>query len=143
MSIIRYPTLHIWTDGGSRSNPGPAAIGVVIRTPEGVDIWTESRYLGSPISNNQAEYQAFIAGILQAKALGATSVYCFLDSKLVVEQLNGRYKVKDVGMQQQWQIAQQNLSAFTAATITYVPRAENADADRLVNQALDKAVGRS
>ena len=130
--------VQLWTDGGSRGNPGQAAIGVIIKDQQGAVLWQEGRYLGQPISNNQAEYQALYAGVLKAKDLGAQNLEGFLDSKLVVEQVHGRYKVKDAGLYQWWLQVQTALQGFEAWQLSYVPRAQNAAADGLVNQALDQ-----
>lgn len=130
--------LHIWSDGGSRGNPGRAAIGIVIKDDQGQEVWRQGQYLGQPISNNQAEYQALYQALHQAQQLQATSITCHLDSQLVVEQVNGRYKVKDDGLRQWWQKIQTILQTFTYAQVVYVPRAQNAQADAIVNQVLDQ-----
>ena len=129
--------LKMWTDGGSRGNPGKAAIGIVISDGQSV-VFEEGRYLGDLISNNQAEYQALYRGLLELKEMGAKRVRCHLDSQLVVEQINGRYKVKDAGLREWWQKIQELMQSFESIEVVYVPRAQNAAADSLVNQALDE-----
>ncbi len=129
----------IHSDGGSRNNPGEAAIGVVIATPEGEVVETISRRLGIA-TNNQAEYAGVIAGLERAKELGAEEVECVLDSELVVKQLRREYKVKHPDLAPLF-IKMHNLSTFfKKVTYTHVRREENKEADRLVNEALDAEV---
>ena len=130
--------LVVHVDGGARGNPGPAAIGVVISKPDG-ELVDE---LGEPIgaaTNNVAEYRALLRGVEQAAALGAREVELVNDSELIARQLTGAYKVKHPAMKPLFEEAVAALRAFDSWTITTVPRAENARADELVNQALDAA----
>ncbi len=132
-------TIIIHSDGGARGNPGPAGIGAVLTSPTGTVLVEISRYIGET-TNNQAEYQALTAGIERAVQLGATSVQCYLDSQLVVRQLNREYKVKDQALAQ-WFVKIHNLSVqIGSVTFTHVPREQNGHADRLVNQAIDAAL---
>ncbi len=128
----------IHVDGGSRGNPGPAAAGAVLRTPDGVVVDEASRTIGRA-SNNVAEYEAVLLGLERARALGATEVELVNDSELIAKQLNGRYKVKHVDMKPLYARAREALGGFDRWSIRSVPRAQNADADRLVNAALDAA----
>jgi ribonuclease HI len=130
--------LVIHVDGGSRGNPGPAAAGAVLRTPDGVVVDEASRTIGRA-SNNVAEYEAVLLGLDRARALGATEVELVNDSELIAKQLNGRYKVKHVDMKPLYARAREALGEFDRWSIRSVPRAQNADADRLVNAALDTA----
>jgi ribonuclease HI len=130
--------LVIHVDGGSRGNPGPAAAGAVLRTTDGVVVDEASRTLGRA-TNNVAEYQAVLLGLERARALGATEVELVNDSELIAKQLNGRYKVKHVDMKPLYATARDALAGFERWSIRSVPRAQNADADRLVNAALDAA----
>jgi ribonuclease HI len=130
--------LVIHVDGGSRGNPGPAAAGAVLRTTDGVGVDAASRTIGRA-SNNVAEYQAVLLGLERARALGATEVELVNDSELIAKQLNGRYKVKHVDMKPLYARARAALGDFERWSIRSVPRAQNADADRLVNAALDAA----
>jgi len=127
----------IYTDGGCRHNPGPAAIGVVIYDPTGAKLATISHYLGLG-TNNQAEYQAVIAGLEKAGVLGATDVEVRADSQLIVEQLNGRYKVKDEALRPLFQKAFALSRRFHNFSICHIPREANREADRLACQALDR-----
>lgn len=132
-------TVQIWTDGGSRSNPGPAAIGVVIKNGEDT-VFEVGEFLGLSVSNNQAEYQALYKGLVQARQMQATHIECFLDSQLVVEQVNERYKVKDTGLREWWKKIKTLLEEFEQWSVSYVPRAQNAQADKIVNQTLDEVL---
>lgn len=131
--------LVLHTDGGSRGNPGPAAIGVVVEVEK--DGQTELLgEIGETIgvaSNNVAEYRAIIRGLEEAERLGAASVSCLLDSQLVVEQLNGNYRVKHADMKPLHASVQDLRSRFALVTFQHVRREQNQEADRLVNEALD------
>lgn len=132
-------TFIIYSDGGARGNPGPAAIGAVILSLDGEVIKEISKTIGET-TNNQAEYQAIIAGLEAAKDLGAESVECFLDSELVVKQLKREYKVKNKELAPLF-LKVHNLSVqFKKISYTHVPREKNKEADRLVNEALDAVV---
>lgn len=125
----------IWTDGGARGNPGPAAAGVVVRDGDGL-VWQNGVFLGET-TNNQAEYQALQLGLEKARQLGASDIQVHMDSQLVVEQVNGRYKVKEPALKERHEAVRKQLEEFGEWQLQYVPRAQNADADKLVNQALD------
>jgi ribonuclease HI len=131
--------LIIYSDGGARGNPGPAAIGVAIydiaNTHE--PIVTISKFLGHT-TNNQAEYHALLAGLEQAHKLGAKELTCFLDSELVVKQLTGKYKVRESGLADLVGEILRLQNKFTRIDYRHVPREKNKLADRLVNEALDK-----
>ncbi len=128
--------LHV--DGGARGNPGPAAIGVVVSDPDGTVI----DELGEPIgvaTNNVAEYRAVIRGVEWARSLGADELEIVGDSELIARQLSGAYKVKHPSMKPLYEEAMRALSAIERWSIRTVPRALNARADALVNEALDGA----
>jgi len=123
------------TDGGARGNPGPAAIGYVLAVG-GRPVVEGSQYIGKA-TNNRAEYVALIKGLRRALEEGAEEVACYLDSELLVEQLNGRYKVKDAGLKPLF-VEVRNLSErFSRVSFTHVPREKNKRADKLVNKALN------
>ncbi len=128
--------LHV--DGGARGNPGPAAIGVVISDPDGTLIEELAERIGVA-TNNVAEYRAVLRGLERARALGADEVSLIGDSELVAKQLTGVYKVKHPAMRELHQEASRALGGFARWQIRTVPRAQNAGADALVNQALDAA----
>lgn len=132
----------IYADGGARGNPGPAAIGVVIADKNGKVIEEISEYIGTT-TNNQAEYQAVIAGlakvILENRQDEDLSVICFLDSQLISEQLSGRYKIKNEGLKPLfWQTRELILRLKGRIDFQYIPRSQNKRADQLVNLALNK-----
>jgi len=128
--------LVIYTDGAARGNPGPAAIGVVLKDERGNTVATISRCLGKA-TNNQAEYTAVIAGLEKAISLGTKQVLLKSDSELVVKQLMGLYKVKNADLRELYQKVMKltgQLEKFSAANI---PREQNKQADALCNKALD------
>ena len=128
--------LTVNVDGGARGNPGPAAIGVVVRDADGEVLEEYGERIGRA-TNNVAEYKALLRGIELAAAHGGGELELIGDSELVVRQVEGRYKVKDATMRELHAEVKRRLEGFDAWSIRHVRRAENADADRLVNQALD------
>lgn len=128
--------LVVNVDGGARGNPGPAAIGVVVRDTDGQILSTVSETIGEA-TNNVAEYRALLAGIEQARSLGAESLELLGDSELVVKQVRGEYKVKNAGIKPLHADVLEALRVFTDWTIDHVRREQNAEADALVNDALD------
>jgi len=126
----------VHVDGGARGNPGPAAAGAVIWTPEGGVLDEASEAIGVA-TNNVAEYRGLLLGLARARELGAGEVEVVNDSELVQKQVNGLYKVKHPDMKPLHAAAMQALQDFERWTMRSVPRAQNADADALVNQALD------
>jgi ribonuclease HI len=129
-------TLTIYTDGAARGNPGPAAIGVVLKDQAGNIVAEISRCLGST-TNNQAEYLAIIAGLEKAVSLGAGSITVKSDSELVVKQINGLYKIKNTALRPLYQQVVQFVGQLQGFSISYIPREQNAAADALANKALD------
>ncbi len=130
--------LVVHVDGGSRGNPGPAAAGAVLRTPDGELVAEASQTIGRA-TNNVAEYRALLLGLERARELGATVVEVVNDSELIAKQITGRYKVKHADMKPLHAEARRALAGFDRWSIRSVPRAQNADADALVNAALDAA----
>ena len=126
-------------DGGARGNPGPAAIGVVVRDADGAVLEALGETIGRA-TNNVAEYRGLLLGLRRARELGAHEVEVVNDSELVAKQVNGVYKVKHAAMKPLHREALEALSAFDVWRVRSVPRAQNADADALVNQALDAAI---
>jgi ribonuclease HI len=129
--------LTVNVDGGARGNPGPAAIGVVVRDQDGAVLEELGEAIGRA-TNNVAEYRALLRGIELAAAHGGTEVELIGDSELVVRQVEGRYKVKDATLRELYEEAKRELAAFETWSIRHVRREANADADRLVNAALDR-----
>jgi len=128
--------VHI--DGGARGNPGPAAAAAVVSSPAGELLDEHARLLGTA-TNNVAESRALLLGIERALALGASEVELVGDSELIAKQVSGIYKVKHAAMRPLHADAMQALRGFERWSIRTVPRAQNADADALVNAALDQA----
>ncbi len=129
--------LIIYTDGGARGNPGPAAIGAVLKDKSGKAVAEISVYIGET-TNNQAEYRAVIAALEKAKKLGGSELEFFLDSELVVKQLNREYKVKDKNLAPLFLKIYNLLTGFKKAIFKHIPREFNKEADALVNKAIDE-----
>ena len=132
--------LNIYTDGGSRGNPGPSAIGVVIKDTQNKIIHQFGHTIGKA-TNNIAEYQGVVAALeyLITNKLKPTTINFFLDSKLVVNQLKGLWKVKDTSLRQKViQVRQLEGSLNSAIQYTVIPREKNHQPDALLNQALDQ-----
>jgi ribonuclease HI len=130
----------VHVDGGARGNPGPAAAAAVLSAPDGTVLDRAAERLGS-VTNNVAEYRGLLLGLERARALGATEVEVVNDSELIAKQVNGEYRVKHADMKALHAQATQALAGFEDWTIRSVPRAQNADADALVNRALDDPEG--
>lgn len=126
----------IYSDGGARGNPGPAAIGYVI-FENGIELIREKKFIGEA-TNNQAEYEALVQALSQAVSLGGQEVWCYLDSELVVKQLKGLYKVRDIKLKPKTNEVFRLSSKFKSLIFEHVPREKNKLADQLVNEALDE-----
>jgi ribonuclease HI len=138
---MSYAKLIIYTDGGARNNPGPAGIGAVLMDENRKIIFEISEYIGEA-TNNQAEYKAVIAALKKAKEAGVEFLDFYLDSELVVKQLNREYRVKDKDLAPLF-LQVHNLSmSFKKITFKHVGRELNEEADRLVNLAIDKVIER-
>jgi ribonuclease HI len=129
--------LHFHIDGASRGNPGEAAFGVHVTTPDGDEVAGLYGYLGRA-SNNVAEYEALLHALRYAAGRGARRLRIFSDSELVVKQMSGQYRVKHPDMQNLHRQAQDLRRRFERVDISHVRREQNKDADRLANQALDE-----
>ena len=134
------PKLKIFTDGGARGNPGPAAIGVLVCDAQGEVLLEHSETIGEA-TNNVAEYRALIEGLKRAHELDAEELDCFLDSELVVKQLRGEYKLKNYQMQKLNDEVRKIEQKFQKVSYTHMRREEDGmrRADQLVNYALDEA----
>ncbi len=130
--------LIIYTDGGARGNPGPAGIGAAIYNEKKELISEVSEYLGET-TNNQAEYRAVIAAFKKAAELKAEEIDFFLDSELVVRQLNRQYKVKNKDLAPLFLIIHNTVLSYKKVTFTHIRREENKYADMLANRAMDQA----
>ena len=127
----------IYSDGGSRGNPGIAGIGVSIQDKEGNIIKEISQYIGEQ-TNNVAEYKALSRGLEVAFDLGIKKVTCYLDSELVVKQIKGEYKVKNEGMVTMYNMVMPLIKKFNSFEIIHIRRELNKRADQLANEAMDK-----
>lgn len=134
---MTYPQIIINTDGGARGNPGPAAIGVIAKTPDGAILFELSEYIGSQ-TNNVAEYTAVIHALnhLRQHQFQAGKISFILDSELIVRQILGQYRVKEPNLQKLHSEVKKLLAGINFTFIS-VPRSQNKMADQLVNQALD------
>jgi ribonuclease HI len=126
----------VHVDGGARGNPGPAAAAAVVSLPDGTVLDRATERLGEQ-TNNVAEYRGLLLGLRRARVRGATEVDVINDSELVARQVNGAYKVKHAALKPLHAEALALLAQFDAWSMRNVPRAQNAQADALVNEALD------
>lgn len=125
-------------DGGSRGNPGPAAWAVAVLDDQGAYVEGHAGYLG-PATNNVAEYHGLLEALRLAEERRAGTVEVRADSELIVRQMLGRYRVRHPALLPLYLEASRMARAFPSFRIVHVPREENKDADRLVNEALDRA----
>lgn len=136
----------IYTDGGSRNNPGPSAIGVVFYNEKNQLIKSYSEYLGDSLTNNEAEYQAVIFALKKFKALFGkktaekAEVELKSDSEFLIKQIKGEYKVLEPRIQSLFLVVWNLKIDFKKIKFTLIPREKNKEADKLVNQALNEQV---
>jgi ribonuclease HI len=138
---VTVDVVEVFADGGARGNPGPAAIGAVVFDPSTsppTRLATVSEGIGTA-TNNVAEYRAVIAGLEAAQPFGARLLRLRADSLLVIRQLEGAWKVKHAGLRPLHARAAELLATWPEVDLAHVPREQNADADLLVNAALDAA----
>jgi len=132
---MKMKRVVINTDGASQGNPGPSAIGAIIKDEQGRVITSISQSIGRA-TNNQAEYRALIAALKEANRLSARQVDISLDSELVVRQVTGRYRVKKASLKPLYQQVKQLLNQFESFTIAHIPGQENTEAHNLASIAL-------
>jgi ribonuclease HI len=132
--------LVINTDGGARGNPGPAGIGLVIKSESGELVYSHGSYIGEA-TNNVAEYSALIKALEEAHNLGGTALRIQMDSELIVKQMQGIYKIKQPVLQELAAKVLALLKKFENYSFVHVRREYNKEADALVNKALDEALG--
>jgi ribonuclease HI len=130
--------MRLFTDGGARGNPGPAAYGYVLEAEDGAILFEHGERIGRA-TNNQAEYRGLIAGLEKAADLGADEVLVVSDSELLVKQMRGEYRVRNAALRDLHGEASRAARRVGRVEYTNVRRAENELADRLVNEALDAA----
>ncbi len=132
--------LQIYTDGAARNNPGPAGLGVVFLDKNAKVISSFKKYIGEA-TNNQAEYKALILALQKAKELKTEKITVYMDSKLVVEQVNGNFKIKEPILKKlYWQIRDLILELGGNIEFIHIPRTRNKQADKLANQAIDEKI---
>jgi ribonuclease HI len=129
---------RLFTDGGSRGNPGPAAYGYVIEAEDGSVLASRGEAIGVA-TNNVAEYRALLAGLETAAEMGVNDLEVVSDSELLVKQMRGEYKVKNVALRALWEEAQSLSRRLGSVSYKAVRREQNELADRLVNEALDRS----
>lgn len=127
----------VFSDGGARGNPGPAAGAAVLTDPAGIVRESRGKYLGET-TNNIAEYNGLILGLEMALAAGATHVHAYMDSQLVARQSAGIYRIKNPELQKLAARVQGLRRQFAAVTFAHVVRAENSSADHVVNETIDQ-----
>lgn len=131
-------TLHLFTDGGSRGNPGQAAIGCILEDPaRGITLREHRERIGIE-TNNVAEYRALIEGLKIARRYQPNRLICHLDSELIVRQLNGQYQVRMAHLKPYVEEIQELARSIRSVLFTHIPRLDNYRADALVNKALDE-----
>jgi ribonuclease HI/probable phosphoglycerate mutase len=133
--------LSLFTDGACRGNPGNGGAGAVLVGQNGEVVSTAQRFLGH-CTNNIAEYQALILGLGEALGRGATAISIYLDSELIVRQIQGVYRVKNPTLKPLMADVRALLDRFDTWQIAHVPRSENAVADKLANEAIDEALAK-
>jgi len=129
-------SVKLYTDGGARGNPGPAAYGFVLERPDGTVVASHGEKIGIA-TNNVAEYSALIAGLQKAIELGLSVVEVVSDSQLMVKQMTGEYKVKNEALYDLWEEAGRLARKLPSVSYTWVRREHNELADKLLNEALD------
>jgi ribonuclease HI len=137
MSDVR--NVIVEADGGSRGNPGPAGYGAVVLDAATEEVLAERHAFLGVVTNNVAEYQGLIAGLTAALEVGATDVLVRMDSKLVVEQMSGRWQIKHPAMRPLAAQAAELVRELGSVSFTWIPRARNTRADALANRAMDGA----
>ncbi len=131
-------TLYAATDGASRGNPGESGVGVIVRDEAGREVFSLSGYLGTA-TNNVAEYTALVLLLREMHNIPCTRLVVQSDSELLVRQVNGKYKVKNPVLKQKFDEVQRLRAALPfALEVNYVPRTQNAEADRLANRGIDE-----
>ena len=136
-SVLGGSSWQLFTDGGSRGNPGPAGAGFVLTNLSGAVIEKGGKFIGST-TNNVAEYSALIFGLEAALKLGGSQLVCYSDSELIVRQINGQYKVKDAVLKSYYLKVKNLVGKFKKVLFVSVPREKNRRADKLVNEAIDR-----
>jgi len=133
---MKVKRVIIHADGASRGNPGPAAIGATIEDEAGQRLASISQRIGRA-TNNQAEYRALIVVLKEAIKLGTSEADIYLDSELVVRQVNGKYRVKNTALKPLYQEVKRLQGLLRGSVVSHIPRQQNTEADTLANAALE------
>lgn len=136
--VEKYESLRVYVDGAAEPNPGPSGIGIVIYDEKKKKIREVKKYIGLA-TNNVAEYKALIQGLKEGKKLLARSVSVFSDSQLLINQMNGRFRIKDKNLRRLFQQAKNLERKFEKVTYGQIDRNKNKVADQLANLAIKKA----
>lgn len=128
-------TATLYTDGGARGNPGPAAVGYVLELADGTS--TEAGAAIGIATNNQAEYEALARGLTLAKEKGVKEILIYMDSELIVRQMNKEYRIKNQELRRRYDAIREMIKDFDRVQFKHIPRGKNKRADELVNKALD------
>jgi ribonuclease HI len=128
----------LWTDGAARGNPGPAGIGMVLKTLAGDVVFADGEFIGNT-TNNVAEYKALLLGLERALQRGVRRIEVRADSELLIKQLRGQYRMRSEHLRPLYENAMELLRKFEASRLVHVPRKQNAEADHFANQGIDKA----
>lgn len=139
--MSKYKKLYLSTDGGARGNPGPAALGFVIKDENENVLVEQGRYLGET-TNNVAEYMALIVGLETALSLGCESVAIMMDSELIVKQMKGEYRIKQPHLIELADQVRRLLIKLKDYEFKHILRAYNKEADKQVNLAIDQALAK-
>lgn len=140
-SVTPQQRMKLWADGASRGNPGPSGAGAVVKLASGETIGEVAEYLGTG-TNNRAEYTAVILGLQRALELGGREVDVYMDSQLVVRQMEGVYKVRNAQLRPLYEQAGALARRFVKCRFHHIPREQNSEADALANEGVDSGAKR-
>jgi ribonuclease HI len=137
-AVLTTEDAVLWSDGAARGNPGPAGIGIMLKTKSGEVLVAEGRFVGHT-TNNVAEYKALLLGLERALERGVRRLDVFADSELLIKQLKGQYRVKNAGLKPLFLAAKSLIQRFERVRLEHVRRELNGEADRLANAGIDEA----
>lgn len=137
-AVLTSEDAVLWSDGAARGNPGPAGIGIMLKTKSGEVLVAEGRFVGHT-TNNVAEYKALLLGLERALERGVRRLDVFADSELLIKQLKGQYRVKNEGLKPLFLEAKSLIQRFERVRLAHVRRELNVEADRLANAGIDEA----
>jgi ribonuclease HI len=141
-AVLTSEEAVLWSDGAARGNPGPAGIGIMLKTKQGQVLVAEGRFVGHT-TNNVAEYKALLLGLERALERGVRRLEVFADSELLIKQLRGQYRVKNAGLKPLFNQAKALIQRFDSVRLEHVRRELNVEADRLANAGIDEAERKS